>query len=82
MGLKQEQHNDKQRIDLIYDLMMHDVSLNELSVAHKTNYNTVRSIKNQYMNQEGETYKHQRRYTDINNVVLKHALRKDPTLAD
>lgn len=81
VGMKHEQHSDAQRIDLIYDLVHHDMPPNELTSLHQINYNTIRNIKSLYFEQVGETYKHLRMYSDINNVTLKVAIWKDPTLA-
>lgn len=77
-----EFHSDKQRIDLLYDLIQHDVALTQLQAVHNINYNTIRNIKRLYLQQEGETYKHVRMYSDINNVALKLAILKDPELAN
>ena len=46
------------------------------------NYNTVRNIQSLFLKQRGETYKHVRMYSDINNVALKVATRSDLGLVE
>ena len=65
----------------MYDLMHHSSSPVELTVAYDVNYNTIRYMYNLYIKLIGETYKHQRMYTDINNPVLRVAIRADELLA-
>ena len=65
----------------MYDLMHHSSSPVELTVAYDVNYNTIRYMYNLYIKLIGETYKHQRMYTDINNPVLRVAIRADEVLA-
>ena len=73
-GMKYELHTDKQRVNIMYDLMHHDRSPVELTIEYDINYNTIRNMYNLYVQQVGVTYKHQRMYTDINNPVLRDAI--------
>ena len=80
--MKYELHSDSQRIRLIYDIVVHGMGPNELSELYNINYNTVRNIQSLFQKQDGETYKHVRMYSDINNVALKVAARSDPSLVE
>jgi len=80
--MKYEVYSDSDRIRLIYDIFIHGYKPNQLSEAYQINYNTVRNILNLFLKQEGETYKHTRFYSDINNVALKIAIKNDPNLTE
>ena len=80
--MKYELHSDSQRIRLIYDIVVHGMGPNELSELYNINYNTVRNIQSLFQKQDGETYKHVRMYSDINNVALKVAARSNPSLVE
>ena len=80
LGMRHEVHSDSVRIDLIYDLMLHELEPIDLMNIYEMNYNTIRNMKSLYLQQEGETYKHCRMYADINNIVLRVAIENDPEL--
>ena len=42
----------------MYDLMHHQCSPVELTIAYDINYNTIRNMYNLYIQQIGVTYKH------------------------
>ena len=79
-GMKHEVHSDSLRIDLIYDLMFHELEPIDLMNIYEMNYNTIRNIKSLYLQREGETYKHSRMYADINDIVLRIAIENNPEL--
>ena len=58
VGMKYELHTDKQRVNIMYELMHHDRSPVELTIAYDINYNTIRNMYNLYVQQIGVTYKH------------------------
>lgn len=81
IGMKYDLHTDFQRINLIFDITHHKLSPAQLTTTYGINYNTIRNIDSLFQSQEGETYKHARMYKDINNVVLKIAMKHDRRLA-
>ena len=79
--MRHEMHSDSVRIELIYDLMLHELEPIDLMNIYDMNYNTIRNILRLYLQQEGETYKHIRMYSDINDIVLRAAIHNDPQVA-
>lgn len=81
-GMKYNNHSDKLRIDLLFDIFHHEKTEKECAEIYGVKYNTIRNIKKQFEGRKGETYKHARKYADINNVTLKVAQFCNHSLTD
>lgn len=68
---KYDKFTSRQRVDIAYENLVHNVCYWDLSSKYNIHYNTIRDIVYKMKHFAGSDFKHLRMYSDINNPLVK-----------